>query len=240
MIFFYRIYQCLIMAPLMLLCTALTAVVTSAGCALGGGRLWGYHPPRLWSRVMCWLTWVSVEVHGRENISQGTSYVFVANHQGAYDIFSIYGWLGHNFRWMMKRSLERIPLVGWACRKSGQIFVDNSPHGVASTMKAAERQLSQGMSIVVFPEGARTFTGRMGRFKRGAFQLAEEFGLPVVPVTIDGAFDVLPRTGRVPRPGHIRLTIHRPIASSEADVMEQSRRAIASALPQEQQQPAEK
>ena len=223
------------MVPLMLLITAATAVVTSVGCALGGGRWWGYHPSRLWSRLMCWLTWVTVEVDGADNITPGTSYVFVANHQGAYDIFAIYGWLGHNFRWMMKRELERIPMVGWACRKSGQIFVDNSLHGVASTMKAAESRLKTGMSIAVFPEGARTLTGRMGRFKRGAYQLAREFDLPVVPVTIDGAFDVLPRTGRVPRPGHIKLSIHKPIASSDDDVMERSREAIASVLAVEKQ-----
>lgn len=222
------------MLPLMALCTGVTAVVTATGSLVFGGRWWGYHPPRLWSRVMCRLTWVGVEVRGRENITPGRSYVFVANHQGAYDIFSIYGYLNHNFRWMMKRSLENIPLVGWACRRAGHIFVDYTAHGIAATMKAAERQLAGGMSIVVFPEGARTLTGRMGRFKRGAFTLASEFHLPVVPVTIDGAFDVLPRTGRVPRPGHIVLTIHKPIDPDNPMALELSREAIASVLKAEQ------
>jgi 1-acyl-sn-glycerol-3-phosphate acyltransferase len=233
MIWLYRVYQLVIMAPLMLIITALTAVTTAAGCAVAGGRWWGYWPAHVWSRMMCRLTWVSVSVSGRENIEPGTSYVFVANHQGAYDIFAVYGYLGHNFKWMMKRSLERIPLVGWACRRAGHIFVDNSsPHAIAETMHAAERQLAGGMSLVVFPEGARTFTGKVGRFKRGAYSLASEFGLPVVPVTIDGAFSVLPRTGRVPRWGHIHLTIHQPIASSAPDVIERSRQAVVSALPE--------
>lgn len=233
MIILFRIYQILIMLPLMLVVTFITAIITAFGSMLFGGRWWGYYPAALWSRIMCLLSLVRVEVHGRENISRGTSYVFVANHQGAYDIFSIYGYLGHNFRWMMKKSLEKLPMVGWACRRSGQIFVDNSsPHAIKHTMKEAEKQLAGGMSLVVFPEGARTWDGQMRRFKRGAYTLAQEFGLPVVPLTINGAFKVMPRTAKMARPGKIILTIHPPIPSSEPELIELSRQAIASALPQ--------
>ncbi len=233
----YRIYQILIMAPVLLVATIVTSIITIACSALGMGRWAGYYPPRLWARLFCFMTGVKVTVRGRENISAGTSYVFVANHEGAYDIFSIYGYLGHNFRWMMKKSLERIPLVGFSCRVSGQIYVDNSsPSAIRATMADAEKQLAGGMSVVVFPEGSRTFNGKVGRFKRGAYTLAVEFGLPVVPITIDGAFKVMPRTSWLPRPGHITLTIHRPIAPGAdghdlAQLMEQSREAILTALP---------
>lgn len=229
--FLYRIYQLIVMLPLMLVITAFTAVVTAVGCMLFGGRWWGYYPPMVWSRLMCWLTLVRVEVNGHEHIARNKSYVFVANHQGAYDIFAIYGFLGHNFRWMMKKSLEKIPLVGWACRRAGQIFVDNkTPHGIAATMQAAEGQLRGGMSLVVFPEGARTFTGQVGRFKRGAYTLATEFKLPVVPLTIDGAFAVMPRTSRIPRFGKIVLTIHEPIPFDHPDLIELSRETIINSL----------
>lgn len=236
MLILYRIYQVLVMCPLLVVATVITAVVTATGSALGFGRWWGYYPEIIWSRLFCWLAFVRVTVTGRENIDPGVSYVFVANHQGAYDIFTVYGYLGHNFRWMMKQSLEKIPFVGWACRWSRQIFVDNSsPAAIRRTMQKAEGILSRGMSIVVFPEGARTWTGEMRPFKRGAYLLAVEFNLPVVPLTIDGAFDVLPRFRKFPKPGHIRLTIHKPIHAS-ADghdlprLMEESRRAIESAL----------
>lgn len=233
----YYIYLFLIAIPLLLTITILAAGITIIGSALGGGRFFGYWPGSIWGRLFCIISLVRVKVYGRENISRGQSYVFVANHQGAYDIFSIYGYLGHNFRWMMKKSLERIPLVGYSCKVSGHIFVDNSsPSAVKATMEAAERRLAGGMSVVVFPEGSRTLDGRMHAFRRGAFSLAVEFGLPVVPITIDGAYTILRRGSFLPRPGRITLTIHKPIEAPEGgrhelvDLMDKSYKAIASAL----------
>ena len=107
------------------------------------------------------------------------SYVFVANHQGAFDIFLIYGFLGRNFKWMMKKGLRKIPLVGVACEYAHHIFVDKSgPSKIRASYDKAREELKEGMSLVVFPEGARTFTGHMGVFRRGAFMLADELQLP--------------------------------------------------------------
>lgn len=240
-IYIFRIYQFLIAFPLCLVLTILASVVTVAGCFLTSGRFWGYYPAKIWAALFCWLNFVTVSVRGRKNIDKGTSYVFVANHQGAFDIFSIYGFLGHNFKWMMKVSLRKIPFVGYACYKGGHIFVDKStPSAVRTTIEEAEKRLSGGMSLVVFPEGARTKTGRTGNFKRGAYFLATEFGLPVVPITIDGSYKVLRRTAKYPfpNPGHITLTIHKPICASGdghdiEKLMAESRAAIVSALPEE-------
>lgn len=227
------------MLPILLTATIIAAILTAIGSILFGGKWWGYWPAHIWAKLFCIMSFVKVTVTGRENISKGTSYVFVANHQGAYDIFSIYGYLNHNFKWMMKKSLERIPLVGYSCRKAGHIYVDNhSPAAIRQTMQDAEKQLAGGMSVVVFPEGSRTFDGKVHAFRRGAYTLAVEFGLPVVPVTIDGAFDVMPRTSWLPRPGHIKLTIHRPIEAPAdghdiKNLIDQSRKTIISALPTE-------
>lgn len=234
----YYIYFFIVAVPLLLILTILTALITIVGSVVGNGHFWGYWPAHIWAQCFCYLSFVKVTVEGRNNIDRGRSYVFVANHQGAYDIFAIYGWLGHNFKWMMKKGLERIPLVGYSCRKAGHIFVDNSSaSAVKQTMADAEHQLSDGMSVVVFPEGSRTFDGHIKAFRRGAYALAVEFSLPVVPVTIDGAFDVMPRTSVLPRPGHIHLTIHKPILASDdghnlAQLMQESRDAIVSALPE--------
>lgn len=237
MLVLYRIYQICIAVPVLLVVTVLSALATIIGSALGFGRNMGYWPGHIWARIFCIINFVRVRVTGRENISRNTSYVFVANHQGAFDIFSIYGYLGHNFRWMMKKSLERIPLVGYSCRVSGHIYVDNStPSRTRETMATAEKQLSGGMSVVVFPEGSRTQDGRMHAFRRGAFQLAMEFSLPVVPLTIDGAYLVMPRGAILPRYGLIKLTIHKPIYAPEggrhelSSLMQESYEAVASAL----------
>ena len=226
MIYLYRIYQFLIMLPIMLVATVITALIAIVGSMLGAGKWCGYWPEVIWARLWCMLAFVKVTVTGHENISSSTSYVFVANHQGAYD----------TFRWMMKQELRKIPLVGYACERSGQIYVDRtSAAAVRHTMQRAERLLRGGMSIVVFPEGARTWNGEMRNFKRGAFMLATEFNLPVVPLTIDGSFNVMPRTAKLPHWGHIHITIHKPITPPQEGydlptLMEQSRKAIASAL----------
>lgn len=232
----YRIYQLFVMAPLIVVSTIITGILTIVGSALGGGLFWGYWPAHFWARVCLALTLVRVKVEGRENISKRTSYVFVANHQGAYDIFSIYGYLNHDFRWMMKKGLRNFPVIGAACAAAGHIFVDNSSTAaIRHTMEKAEKVLANGTSLVIFPEGARTFTGKMRPFKKGAFQLAMEFALPVVPVTIDGSFDVLPRTSFIPHWGTIKLTIHKPISAptdefDRARVISEAYDAVHSAL----------
>lgn len=236
MLALYYIYFFLIAVPVLFSLTVLTCIVILIGTAIGNGSWWGYYPAMVWAKVFCILSLVKVSVRGRENIDKRTSYVFVANHQGAYDIFSVYGYLGHNFKWMMKKSLRKIMLVGYTCQKCGHIFVDrSSPTAIRRTIETAEKRLRDGMSLVVFPEGARTFTGKMGPFKKGAYQLALEFHLPLVPVTINGSFGIMPRTRYVPRPGRIVLTIHKPIAppadeADRAEVIEQTRQAIESSL----------
>ena len=236
MIYIYRIYQILIALPLCLVLTIVTSIITIVGCILTKGSWWGYYPPKIWAKLFCWLNLVRVSVKGRENIDKKTSYVFVSNHQGAFDIFTIYGFLGHNFKWMMKASLRKIPFVGYACYQAGHIFVDRgNSASIKRSMDKAEKQLSGGMSLVVFPEGSRSKTGKLGNFKRGAYFLATEFNLPVVPLTIDGAYDVMPPHAKLPKPGHIKLTIHKPIEAPaeghEIDkLMNETRETIASAL----------
>ena len=212
--YLYRLYQIVIVLPLGLCATLLTALVTIAGCSLGNGHFWGYHPARLWARAMLWLLLIPVKVEGRENLERGQSYVFVANHQGAFDIFLIYGHLNRNFKWMMKHQLGRIPVIGYASKKAHHIFVDKrGPKKIKATCDAARETLRGGMSVTVFPEGARTFTGHPGLFRKGAFALADELQLPVAPMTINGSFDIMPRQRDMhfARWHRLKLTIHPPI-----------------------------
>ena len=239
----YRLYQLFVAFPIILIATILTALITSIG-SLFNAHFWGYYPGRIWSKIVCRILLLPIYVEGRENLDKRQSYVFVANHQGPMDIFLIYGYLGRNFKWMMKKALRRMPLVGYACEKARHIFVDKSgPKAIKETIDRARQTLQGGTSLVVFPEGSRTFTGHMGLFRKGAFQLADDLQFPVVPVTIDGSFDVLTRMAGLNFVNRhsMRLIIHKPIyptSHSPEDVkqtMEQAYQTIMSELPEKYQ-----
>ena len=210
----YRIYQFLICLPGIVLLTMFTAVEVGIGTTIGNGHFWGYWPGRMWGRLVLKMFLIPVKVEGRQHLEKDQSYVFVANHQGSFDIFLIYGYLNRNFKWMMKQQLRKVPFLGYACAKSHQIFVDKrGPSKIRKTYDDAREILKEGYSVTVFPEGARSFTGHMAHFRKGAFALADELQLPVVPLTINGSFDILPRMrGFNFASWHpMKLTIHEPI-----------------------------
>ena len=210
----YRIYQFIICLPGIVLMTIITALEVGIGTTIGNGHFWGYWPGHMWGKIILKMFLIPVKVEGRENLEKDQSYVFVANHQGSFDIFLIYGHLNRNFKWMMKQQLRKVPFLGYACAKSHQIFVDKrGPSKIRKTYEDARRILQEGYSVMVFPEGARTFTGHMGEFRKGAFALADELQLPVVPLTINGSFKVLPRMRdwRLNDWYPLRLTIHQAI-----------------------------
>lgn len=156
----YKLYTLFIFLPLFIIASVLTALTTTVGSQLGNGHFWGYYPGKWWSWFTIRMLFLPVKIEGRENIDPKQSYVFVSNHQGAFDIFLIYGFLGRNFKWMMKKAIRKIPLVGLACEKAHHIFVDKSGASkIKKTYDTARETLSGGMSVVVFPEGARSFTG---------------------------------------------------------------------------------
>lgn len=237
--YLYYCYQLVIVLPLFAVASVITSAATIIGCVVGNGHVWGYYPGKWWSRLVVSLLLLPVRVEGRQHLQRGQSYVFVSNHQGAFDIFLIYGYLNRNFKWMMKRSLRKVPFVGIACEYAHHIFVDKrGPSKIRETYDRARATLREGMSLVVFPEGARTFTGHMGVFRRGAFMLADELQLPVVPLTINGSFDVLPRMrdGRFVSWHRLSLTIHEPIwptgkgIENEKQTMDRAYQAIMDGL----------
>lgn len=215
---FYVAYTWLVFVPIFLVLTLLTALTTIIGCLLGGERVFSYYPGMIWSQLTCYLALCPVHVRGREHIERGKSYVFVANHQGAFDIFMIYGFLGVPIKWVMKAGLEKIPFVGAACRAAGFIFVDNSStKAAARSVREAERALKSGASIAIFPEGSRTKTGRLGRFKKGAYQMAADQHLPIIPITLNGPFDVLPIGSLNLHRRPMEMVIHEAIPAESMD-----------------------
>lgn len=212
----YFLYQWIIFVPFFLVITFITALIVIIMAPLFGNKFWGYYPPKWWCRLTCWLSLCRVKTQGHENLDPEKSYIFVANHQGAFDVFLTYGFLNHNVIWMQKQSLRKTPLVGFASELAGHVFVNNSNSVArASSIINAKEKIVDGVSIVVFPEGARTHTGKMGRFKWGAYYIASELNLSIVPLTINGSFDVLKRNTLHMKPGKLELVIHKPIPSEE-------------------------
>lgn len=211
----YVVYQYLIALPIFFVVTVLVAGVNVLAACLGEYKYVSYYINKLWGKFACRLLFLGVKVEGKENIDSNESYVFLANHQGYYDIFLVYGYLGHNFKWMMKEYLKKIPFVGYACVRSKQIYVGDSISSIGRAVSQARETLRGGMSMVIFPEGTRTRTGKMGEFKRGSFMLANEIGLPIVPITINGSFDVFSRKANCITHGTLTMTIHKPISPEE-------------------------
>jgi len=168
---------------------------------------------QLWSRLCFWLFFMNPEVEGEENLQQGQSYVFVANHSSMFDAWLVYGWLPVVFKWIMKASIRRIPFVGTACKAAGHIFIERGAHKQAlQSLEEAKSRLQNGVCVVIFPEGTRSKTGEVGPFKRGAFQIAFDVNLPVVPLSLTGVFDVLPKDKWLVHPGQkVKMKIGKPV-----------------------------
>ena len=234
---FVVIYLIAVFVPVGIAVTVVFALVTIVMSTLFGDKKWGYWPGMVWARITCYLALVRVRVSGRENYDHGQSYIFVANHQSIFDIFLIYGWLDSKFKWIMKKELRKIPFVGKACECAGHIFIDRSSAMKAhKSMVKAEERLRNGVSVVIFPEGTRTRDGNVGRFKRGAFAIAADLHLPVVPITIKGAYETMPYHALYVRPGVIEMKIHKPIDTSAVthenigELIAEAHEAIAAGL----------
>ena len=143
-----------------------------------------YYPAVVWCRLSCIIFLIPVKVVGRkEHVEKGKNYVFVANHQGIFDVFAMYGYVMKNFKWIMKDSLRKVPLLGKACYETEHIFV-NRTTPQKDLLRKAIKILRSGKSMSIFAEGTRCKNGKLGRFKKGAFVIANMAQKPVVPVAI--------------------------------------------------------
>lgn len=169
-----------------------------------------------WARLNAFFTPMFVSVSGKEKIKKHTSYIVVPNHQSHYDIFLLYGWLGIYIRWVMKMELRKIPVFGYCCQTMGHIYVDrSSTESAIASLNAAKENLSDGSSIIMFPEGTRHSTGELLPFKKGAFRMAIDLGLPLLPITIVDTKDILPTKTLNLMPGKVKMIVHEPIDVSK-------------------------
>ena len=207
----YGLYQYLIVWPIMVVLTLFTAVFTILFVPFRNAEF-VHKVQQFWSRSFYRLMFLPVTVEGLEHIQPGQSYVFVSNHQSMFDVWLIYGWLPVIFKWLMKAELRKVPFVGIACKAAGHIFVDRkNPKAAMESMENIKKQLKDGVCTVIFPEGTRTKDGQVGRFKRGAFQIALDLKLPIIPISLSGCYDVLPKGKPFVYRRPVRMYVGEPI-----------------------------
>ena len=209
--FLYGLYQYIIVWPIMVVLTLFTAVFTLIFVPFRNAEF-VHRVQQFWSRSFYRLMFLPVTVEGLEHIQPGQSYVFVSNHQSMFDVWLIYGWLPVIFKWLMKAELRKVPFVGIACKAAGHIFVDRkNPKAAMESMEDIKKQLKDGVCTVIFPEGTRTKDGQVGRFKRGAFQIALDLKLPIIPISLSGCYDVLPKGKPFVYRRPVRMYVGEPI-----------------------------
>ena len=157
---------------------------------------------RLWARFFLLLFGVRVTIKGLEHIRKGEHYVYVANHSSNTDIPLLLANIPDNIRLILKSSLGRIPIWGWALTVSPFLMIDRSSAAKSQqTLKKATDTIRAGASVLLFPEGTRTPTGELQAFKRGAFHLAYDSGAPILPVAVIGAYNFMSRHDKLPKWG---------------------------------------
>jgi 1-acyl-sn-glycerol-3-phosphate acyltransferase len=188
---------------------------------------------RLWGKAALLANQVNVKVEGIENLGGEGPYIFMSNHQGSYDIFALLGHLPFQFKWLAKKELFSIPVLGWAMAAAGYISIDREgTRETVDAMNEAAQKIRDGMSVVIFPEGSRSPDGTIQPFKKGGFTLAIKSKVPIVPVAIAGSREIMPKDKLTTIPGEIRMKMDHPIETQNyglkdrKSLMEKVREAI--------------
>jgi len=231
LLFYITLFLATVICSLLAICTAFVS---------GGGN--GSHLiGRFWSRIMLFTAGVKVQVQGLDNINPKEAYVFAANHQSQFDIFTLFGYLPTQFRWLAKKELFRIPIFGAAMKTAGYISIDRTNRKEAfKSIDLAATKVREGTSVVIFPEGTRSLDGKLQPFKKGGFHLAIKSKRPIVPVSISGAFSILPKKGFRVRPQLVRVYIGEPLPTKDITaqhrdwLISETRRRIQEKLPTEE------
>lgn len=176
---------------------------------------WQHACARVWSRLILKTSGIRVHVEGLENVHPDEATIYCVNHQSAMDIPVLFVSLPVQFRFVAKRSLFNLPFMGSHLRRSGHIPVDRDrPREAMKSMKTVAKEIREGKSVLLFPEGHRSRNGQLLPFKAGSFYIAILAGVPIVPITINGTPNVLkPDTYHV-RAGQTEMIVH-PAISTE-------------------------
>lgn len=197
---------------------------------------------RVWSRLFLAIAPATIEVVGRHHLEPGRQYVFVANHLSNFDVPVMFlASKPASIRFLAKKEVYKIPLVAQAMNSIGIIKTDRGAGGRAHAFinEGVTAAKARGHSLIIFAEGTRSDNGRLAPFRKGAFRIAISSDLPVVPVTIEGTWDIWRPGAKVFYPGHVTATIHEPIPTHDlaltdiARLTRQAQAAVAGPLGEE-------
>lgn len=156
---------------------------------------------------------IRLDMFGRQTVDRKRSCVFVANHLSFLDGPLLFLVIPQYVRVILKKEIFRIPVIGWAMQFVGFVPVDRK--GLKSGRKSIERAThlvkERGYSYLIFPEGTRSRDGQMQSFRRGAFFLAINSQVPIVPITINGGYELMPKGSPFPKKGTVKIVFHRPV-----------------------------
>jgi len=202
----------LITAPGITLATVLCGTTSLlVSLADSSGRA-AHRVAQFWARLLLAISGVRAKIEGLEHIARDGAYVFVSNHLSLMDTPLVLAHIPAQFRFLAKRSLYKVPFIGYHLHRAGHIPVErDNPRSSLRTLAAAARAVRErGVSLLVFPEGSRS-RGTLGEFREGAAYIAIQAGVPAVPVGITGTREILPTGSLTVRSGPVTLRIGRPI-----------------------------
>ena len=201
-----------------------TVAVRSA-LRIRGFRNFAERATARWGAVVLWGSRVKVAMEHPERLGTGRSQILVSNHQSWFDVFALAAALPVPFSFVGKKELSRIPFLGHAWEKVGHVAIDRADHQSAmESLTAVDRQIRDGgRTIIMFPEGTRSETGRLGRFKKGAFVMAIKAQVPVVPVAVRGTRRVMEKGSWKIMPGRVCIRVGFPIDTSGLTLKDRDR-----------------
>ncbi len=168
---------------------------------------------RFWAKGNLWICRVKVRVQGLQRLNPRQAYLFMSNHQSQFDILALMSVLeAFQLRWVAKRELRKVPVLGLCMQRTHQILVDRESRTQAvATIRRVKELLKAGISVLFFPEGTRSKDGSLLPFKPGGFAVAVETGVPVVPLAINGSRAIMPSGDWKVRSGEIEIIVGEPI-----------------------------
>ncbi|MSP38394.1 MAG: 1-acyl-sn-glycerol-3-phosphate acyltransferase [Deltaproteobacteria bacterium] len=207
MLYFFQLTFLALITVLLSLATILFGLFEAHG-----KRIYGIN--RLWTWLILRVGGISLKVEGLDNIDPQRPYIFIVNHQSNIDIpVLVQALRPFQLRWLAKKELLRVPFFGWAMWAAKHVTVDRKdPRDALKSLARAKERLAAGISLVVFPEGTRSRTGALQRFKKGGFLLAVQTQTPVVPIAISGSGALLPADSWRLGSGIVKVVIEKPVA----------------------------